>query len=81
MLLEQPNDPTWQESTAELLKAVDEAGKKLVLDGREDRRGDFKTIAYGVSYGGGQTVSSRFTVHDIFLIAVDSLQVICVQVT
>ncbi|GJF00595.1 hypothetical protein PsYK624_168880 [Phanerochaete sordida] len=55
VLLEQPNDPTWQESAAELLKAIDEAGRKMRFKARDDRRGDFDTVAFDVWYGGGQT--------------------------
>ncbi|GJF00970.1 hypothetical protein PsYK624_172740 [Phanerochaete sordida] len=56
VLLEYPDDEGWQESTAELLKAMVEArGKMKFEQKREERRGDFDTIAFGVSYGGGQT--------------------------
>ena len=60
-MLEKPADPTWQESATELLKAIDEAGHKMVFTARDDRRGDFDTVAFGVSYGGGQTVSRCHT--------------------
>lgn len=71
VLLEYPDDEGWQESTAELLKAMVEArGKMKFEQKREERRGDFDTIAFGVSYGGGQTVSTAvFACHTLLMSA------------
>ena len=65
VLLERPNDETWQHSMDELLKALGEARVKLWFEEREERRGDFDTIAFGVSYGGGQTVSLAVLIRDM----------------
>ena len=65
VLLERPNDKTWQHSMDELLKALGEARVKLWFEEREERRGDFDTIAFGVSYGGGQTVSLAVLIRDM----------------
>ncbi|GJE85100.1 hypothetical protein PsYK624_011770 [Phanerochaete sordida] len=46
-------DP-WKEVRIEAARAAAEAGKSLRFGNRRDRRGPFKTIAVGVSYGGGQ---------------------------
>ncbi|GJE87348.1 hypothetical protein PsYK624_034310 [Phanerochaete sordida] len=44
----------WREVRVEATRAVAEAGGSLRFGNRRDRRGPFKTIAVGVSYGGGQ---------------------------
>ena len=61
LLLEKPDNPTLQESATELLKAIDEAGHKMVFTARDDCCGNFDTVAFGMSYGGGQTISRCHT--------------------
>ena len=43
-----------------------------------DRRGRFRTIAMGVSYGGGQKVSTRPSSPSPVLMGVHSVLVLCV---
>lgn len=57
LLAGQPDDPTWQDTVRGAAEALREAKEKVNLGRRVDRRGNFGTIAYGVSYGGGQRVS------------------------
>ena len=50
------NDATWAAAVEEFLKAMEIARSKLKFNKHGDRRGPFKTVAAGVSYGGGQKV-------------------------
>ena len=51
------DDSTWPDVTEGVRAALGIAKKKLSFKRKLDRRGRFKTIAVGLSYGGGQTVS------------------------
>lgn len=44
------------ESVRRLATAITTAKEKMGFGNRQDRRGTFSTIAYGISYGGGQKV-------------------------
>ena len=57
LLAAMPNDPTWQDTIRECIELLRAAREKLKFGNRQDRRGPFLTIAFGISYGGGQTVS------------------------
>lgn len=58
LLAGQPNDGTWAETIRGACEAIRLAKEKLKFGKRVDRRGPLLlTIAYGVSYGGGQRVS------------------------
>ncbi|KIP02061.1 hypothetical protein PHLGIDRAFT_52988, partial [Phlebiopsis gigantea 11061_1 CR5-6] len=48
------NDPTWDATTKGVVAAMQHAEMRLRFSKKRDRRGPFKTIASGVSYGGGQ---------------------------
>lgn len=50
------NDPTWDATTKGVVAAMRRAEMRLHFSKKRDRRGPFKTIASGVSYGGGQKV-------------------------
>ena len=52
------NDPTWDETTAGVEAALQRAEMRLQFRNKWDRRGAYKTIASGISYGGGQKVGS-----------------------
>ncbi|GJE98476.1 hypothetical protein PsYK624_147080 [Phanerochaete sordida] len=74
LLARKPNDPTWDASMVELAKALEDAQGKMNFGAmRVDRRGNFNTIAAGVSYGGGQkcpgnlkhTVQNRRVVEEL----------------
>ena len=52
------DDPTWEATTQGVIAALQRAERKLRFSSKRDRRGRFKTIASGVSYGGGQKVSN-----------------------
>lgn len=55
-----PGTPeSWKICRAEATEAMEKAAKQLEFPRQGDRRGPFRTIAVGVSYGGGQTVSNR----------------------
>ncbi len=49
-------DSTWAQVTAGVRVAMQHAKQRLRFKKKLDRRGRFKTIAVGLSYGGGQTV-------------------------
>lgn len=49
-------DGEWQDVQSGVRKALKAAQTKLKFSGILDRRGTFQTIAYGISYGGGQRV-------------------------
>lgn len=49
-------DVTWYDATRNFLDALAKAKAALKFGKKSDRRGPFRTIAVGVSYGGGQTV-------------------------
>lgn len=49
-------DPTWPAVMKGVEAALAEAKRTLRFSKKQDRRGTFKTIAAGLSYGGGQTV-------------------------
>ncbi|KAI0795175.1 hypothetical protein BC629DRAFT_1286708, partial [Irpex lacteus] len=48
-------DPTWPAVMKGVEAALAEAKRTLRFSKKQDRRGTFKTIAAGLSYGGGQT--------------------------
>ena len=50
------NDATWEETTKGFVDTLATAERKLKFRSKRDRRGWFKTIASGISYGGGQRV-------------------------
>lgn len=78
LLAGRPNDPTWDDTVEGAAEAIRCAKEKLIFDKKEDRRAfepdkdqdtePFRTIADGVSYGNGQTVSdltlSRWLCHE-----------------
>lgn len=53
------NDSTWDENNAGVVRALERAAQKLKFSSKRDRRGTFRTIASGISYGGGQKVRLR----------------------
>ena len=59
LLSGRPNDPTWVSTIQRSTEAFREAKEMIKFPKRQDRRGDFQTIAFGVSYGGGQKVRAR----------------------
>jgi hypothetical protein len=58
MLTARPEDPGWEDDIKEIATAMAAAGKDVqwILDDLNHRRGWFKSLSTGVSYGGGQTV-------------------------
>lgn len=56
LLAGHPDDPTYIATTRACAAAIAEAQEKLQFPKRQDRRGEFRTLAIGVSYGGGQKV-------------------------
>ena len=52
-------DPTWAEVTEGVRVAMQTAKKRLSFKKKPDRRCPFKTVAVGLSHGGGQVVSTR----------------------
>ena len=61
LLAGHPDDPSWMASMEACAEAIRVAKTKLNFGNRVDRRGSFKTVAFGVSYGGGQKVRTRIT--------------------
>ena len=72
-MIEIPNDPTWMPCVIACAEAIRQAKQSLRLGKRKDRRGTFKTIAYGVSYGGGQRVSIFLFVCAVLWLMTDSV--------
>ena len=53
----QMEDPeAWQEFIDDWLKDMEWAKANIRFPAEEDRRGPFKTVTCGISYGGGQKV-------------------------
>lgn len=50
-------DVTWSSVHEGVRVALADAKRRMLFTQRRDRRGTFKTIAAGLSYGGGQRVS------------------------
>jgi hypothetical protein len=66
----QPDDPKWTDvvgDAAEVMQEVQRLGADMDLftdKNLHHRRGEFLAIPLGVSFGGGQTVTSPFRFHD-----------------
>jgi hypothetical protein len=56
MLVGRPDDPTWDQNGVEAVEAMDIAQTQAVFRHSSHRRGDYPTVANGLSYGGGQKV-------------------------
>ena len=72
------NDPTYEHALHKAEDAIIDASKELSFGPKQlsDRRGAFPTFAYGISYGGGQTVrgvTRHQPVTDTLLAAWESL--------
>ena len=61
------NDPTWDGVMRGVVAAIERAKRRLKFGKKQDRRGTFRTIASGVSYGGGQRVSSGYMLSTVAL--------------
>lgn len=59
ILAGRPSGKDWEETVQKYLQALARAKESLQFGKKCDRRGPFRTIAVGVSYGGGQTVSDH----------------------
>ena len=53
-------DDTWPNVVEGARAAMADAKRNIRFSGKQDRRGEFKTVATGLSYGGGQMVSISF---------------------
>ncbi len=58
-------DPTWAQVSTGVRVAMQRAKQRLRFKKKLDRRGTFKTIAVGLSYGGGQTVRVDKLIHTL----------------
>jgi hypothetical protein len=55
---DQPNQPSWETTQNEAFTALKAAAGRMAFTGKESahRRGDFPSVAHGISFGGGQKV-------------------------
>jgi len=80
-LVGQPDDPKWRDvvgDAAEVMQEVQRLGADMDLftdKNLHHRQGEFLVIPVGVSFGGGQTVSSPHRFHEAFLLKIFTLQV------
>ena len=51
-----PDTKDWPQVTSDFVAADLDAKSQIRFPKEEDRRGPFKTVTYGVSFGGGQQV-------------------------
>lgn len=60
VLAGQPRDPDWDRVHNEAFEALGSAASRIRCHPKEvtNRRGPFPTLAYGISFGGGQQVRS-----------------------
>ncbi|KAH7908377.1 hypothetical protein BJ138DRAFT_1115901 [Hygrophoropsis aurantiaca] len=73
ILAGRPHDPTWDDVVADATSALHEAGllADVPKNNRQHSRGDYPTIAVGVSYGNGQMVPGnlKHTAHNETVVA------------
>ena len=67
-----PNAADWDAVVAQFLVDLDEAASKLKHPKRSDRRGNYHTIATGISYGGGQRVRFILYVAELHMLTTDN---------
>jgi hypothetical protein len=76
----QPDDPKWRDvaaDAAEVMQEVQRLGADMDLftdKNLHHQRGEFLAIPVGISFGGGQTVSSSLGFYKVFLLKFFTLQ-------